>query len=65
MADFAPELKKVLRERGFSEIRRGKGSHAIWGRSDGNSIKIAVPDKVLSRHTANDILKSAGVGKKF
>ncbi|MCY4129555.1 MAG: type II toxin-antitoxin system HicA family toxin [Gammaproteobacteria bacterium] len=65
MSDFAPDVKKSLREGGFREIRRGKGSHAIWGHPEGGSVKLSVPDKIFSRHTANDILKSAGLQKKL
>jgi predicted RNA binding protein YcfA (HicA-like mRNA interferase family) len=44
--------------------RRGKGDHDIWI-NPYTGQKIAVPVKIMSRHTANGILKEAGLDKAF
>jgi predicted RNA binding protein YcfA (HicA-like mRNA interferase family) len=64
MADFGPELRKRLREAGCEFVRRGKGDHDIW-RSPITKRKLAVDTKIKSRHTANAILKQAGLPKHF
>ncbi len=62
MKSYYPLVKKLLQEKGFSKIGGGKGSHEMW--TDGNQT-LTVPHNLYSRHTANDILKDAGIGKKF
>ena len=64
MADFYRELAAILRANGFHLLRAGKGSHEIWF----NPItkrSATVPRTTKSRHTANDVLKQAGLEKKF
>ncbi len=64
MADFYRELVSILRASGFEFLRSGKGSHEIWiNRSAGRHV--TVPRTTKSRHTANDVLKQAGLPKKF
>jgi len=44
-------------------LQTRKGDHEKWKSQDG---KIVIVDhKILSRHTANEILKQAGIGKSF
>jgi predicted RNA binding protein YcfA (HicA-like mRNA interferase family) len=43
--------------------RRGKGDHDIWVTHEGK--RIVVPIHIKSRHTANGILKDAGLPKAF
>jgi predicted RNA binding protein YcfA (HicA-like mRNA interferase family) len=64
MADFYRELVKVLRNNGFQLHRSGKGSHEIW-LNPTNGCAVTVPRTTKSRHTANDVLKQAGLEKKF
>ncbi len=64
MADFAPKLKKVLREAGCYFVRQGKGDHEIWY-SPITKRFFVVDSKIRSRHTANAILKQAGLPKQF
>ncbi|TAN55871.1 MAG: type II toxin-antitoxin system HicA family toxin [Rhodospirillales bacterium] len=45
-------------------VRQGKGSHEIW-HSPINGRNFAVPIGIPSRHTANEILKQAGLPKAF
>jgi len=64
MADFYRELISILRANGFEFLRPGKGSHEIWfNRATGRHV--TVPRTTKSRHTANDVLKQAGLSKKF
>jgi predicted RNA binding protein YcfA (HicA-like mRNA interferase family) len=64
MADFYRELTKILREHGCRLVRAGKGSHEIW-HSPANDKPVVVPGLTKSRHTANDVLKQAGIPKAF
>lgn len=64
MADFAPELKRILREADCTFVRHGKGDHDIW-RSPKANRNFTVDHKIKSRHTANEVLKQAGLEKHF
>ena len=64
MADFAPELKKILSEAGCKFKRHGKGDHDMWS-SPISGLSFPVDHKIRSRHTANGVLKQAGLPKKF
>jgi predicted RNA binding protein YcfA (HicA-like mRNA interferase family) len=61
--DFAPEVKKILRENGCKFYREGKGDHSIWENQDGH--RFPVDSKIKSRHTANGIMKQAGIKHHF
>ena len=56
MADFALQLKKLLNEAGCRFERHGKGDHDIWY-SPITQVRFVVDSKILSRHTANAVLK--------
>lgn len=64
MADFYRELVTILRANGFVLLRSGKGSHEIWFNLQTKK-PVTVPRNTKSRHTANDVLKQAGLPKKF
>ena len=64
MADYTRELKKHLREAGCSFVRHGKGDHELWF-SPITALKFVVDNAIKSRHTANAVLKQAGLPKKF
>lgn len=64
MADYSPELKKRLREAGCHFVRPGKGDHEIWF-SPLTGVRFVVDGKIKSRHTANAVLKQAGLPKAF
>lgn len=53
---------KALKEQGFFRIEGGKGSHEKW--SNGQHLAI-VPFGTKSRFTANQIMKDAGLSKRF
>jgi predicted RNA binding protein YcfA (HicA-like mRNA interferase family) len=61
---FTPKLKKLLRSAGCSFARRGKGDHETWY-SPLSKNYFTVDNKILSRHTANAVLKQAGLPKAF
>ena len=64
MTDYSKELKQILREAGCSFERHGKGDHEIW-HSPITLIRFVVDNRIKSRHTANAVLKQAGLPKKF
>ena len=64
MNDFAPEVKRILRRSGFALLRQGKGDHEIW-RHPTSGLKVTVDGSIKSRHTADKILKDAGLPKAF
>ena len=45
-------------------MQSGKGSHEVWF-SPISEKNFAVPDGIVSRHTANGVLKDAGLPKAF
>jgi len=64
MADFTRDLKKYLCAAGCSFVRHGKGDHEIWYIPI-NSMRFVVDNAIKSIHTANAVLKQAGLSKKF
>lgn len=64
MADFTPALKKLLRQHGCYFVRIGKGDHEIWF-SPLSQQHFTVDGSIKSRHTANAVLKQAGLPKNF
>lgn len=63
-ASFTPELKKILLEAGCYFERQGKGDHEIWY-SPITDRRFVVDSSIKSRHTANAVLKQAGLSKAF
>jgi predicted RNA binding protein YcfA (HicA-like mRNA interferase family) len=64
MAELYRELVAILRDNGCYLVRQGKGSHEIWY-SPVNGRHVTVPRSTKSRHTANDVLRKAGLPKAF
>ncbi len=64
MATYTPKLKEMLRAHGCSYERPGRGDHEIWY-SPITGRRFPVDHKILSRHTANAVLKQAGIPKQF
>ncbi len=64
MADFEVEVCRILLEHGCFIVRRGKGDHSIW-ESPINGHRFVVDGKIKSRHSANAIMKQAGVDYRF
>lgn len=64
MESFTLELKRLLLAAGRAFVRAGKGDHEIW-RSSITRVHFVVDIKIKSRHTANAVLKQAGLPKQF
>jgi hypothetical protein len=64
MATYTPKLKEILLAHGCTFDRLGRGDHEIWY-SPITDRRFPVDHKVLSRHTANAVLKQAGIPKQF
>ena len=59
---FDRALRDLLRVAGCTFVRQGKGSHEIWhSQITGRKLPIGI----VSRHTANAILRQAGLPKAF
>jgi hypothetical protein len=61
---FDRALRDLLRAAGCMLVRQGKGSHEIW-HSPITKRNFPVPVGIASRHTANAILRQAGLPKGF
>lgn len=61
---FTPQLKEILTEAGCNFERQGKGDHEIWY-SPITQRRFVVDGAIKSRHTANAVLKQAGLPKQF
>ena len=61
--DFYDEIVHILRRAGWSKAAGGKGSHEKWIDAEGKRVVIVPRSK--SRHTANEVLKQAGLPKAF
>ncbi len=62
--EYARQLRRILRDAGYEFERQGKGDHEIWKhRETGNRVTLDVGTR--KRHTANKILKDAGLPKRF
>lgn len=64
MPAYEREVRQLLLEAGCRFHRQGKGDHEIWF-SPITDRYFTVDGKIKSRHTANETLKQAGVGKRF
>lgn len=64
MAGYTGAVKKLLREAGCYLVRYGKGDHEIWF-SPISRINFTVDANIKVRHTANGVLKQAGLEKAF
>lgn len=63
MNGYEKQVKDLLRKHGYEYFRSGKGSHEIWKNSQG--MFVTVNHNCKSRHTANSIMKEAGIDYKF
>jgi predicted RNA binding protein YcfA (HicA-like mRNA interferase family) len=60
---YSKQLKSILRDHGWAYLRPGKGDHEIWAK--GSAKPVVVDNKIMSRHTANAVLKQAAIAIKF
>jgi hypothetical protein len=61
---FYAAIVEALRVAGCSFKRNGKGDHEIWF-SPLTRRTFTVDKGVLSRHTANAVMKQAGIDRRF
>jgi predicted RNA binding protein YcfA (HicA-like mRNA interferase family) len=61
---FDRDIRAALAQAGCRFVRAGKGSHEIWW-SPIVARHVTVPTNCVSRHTANAILRQAGLPKRF
>jgi predicted RNA binding protein YcfA (HicA-like mRNA interferase family) len=59
---YYDEVVRLLGAAGY--YHEGGSKHQKWCNNDGKPT-VTVPHKILSRHTANGILKDAGINKKL
>jgi hypothetical protein len=64
MASYEKDVKSKLSQNGCYFVRHGNGDHDIWF-SPITKLPITVDGKITSRHTANGIMKRAGIKWHF
>jgi hypothetical protein len=64
MAGYERQVREYLREQNRHFVRAGKGDHEIWY-SPITKRHVTVDGEIKSRHTANEVLRQAGIGKRF
>jgi hypothetical protein len=64
VADYSAKLKELLAANGCAFLRHGTGDHDIW-LSPITGRRFPVDHRIRSRHTANGVLKQAGLPKAF
>jgi len=64
MATFEKDVRRILAENGCAFVRHGKGDHDIW-ESPITGRRFVVDGTIKSRHTANAIMKQAGIDHRF
>ena len=64
MDELYRKISGLLRLHHFEKIPGGKGSHEKW-QSNISGRVLVVPFNLKSRHTANAILKDAGINEKL
>ena len=64
MASYEKDVKAKLSQNGCYFTRHGKGDHDVWF-SPITKLPITVDHKIVSRHTANGIMKRAGIKFHF
>jgi hypothetical protein len=62
--DYYRRLNRLLKDAGCTFVRRNASNHETWF-SPITGLKFTVPDPCKRRHTANGILKDAGIKKKL
>lgn len=63
MNGYEKLVKEQLLKHGYTLVRTGKGSHEIWASEKG--VAVTVNHDCKSRHTANSIMKTAGIAYRF
>jgi len=61
---YGPLIKAKLKDNGCYFARQGKGDHEIWFSPLTNRY-LTVDNGTKSRHTANAVMKQAGIDYRF
>ena len=61
---MARAVRQHLAAAGWEPLRSGKGDHDVWWNPE-TKARVIVDDGMTNRHTANGVLKQAGLPKKF
>jgi predicted RNA binding protein YcfA (HicA-like mRNA interferase family) len=61
---YGKAVRKILSAAGCKVLRQGRGDHEIWV-SAHTPKPFTVPVNIASRHTANKVMKDAGLPKAF
>jgi len=64
MADYTKRVKKLLSDNKCTFVRYGKGDHEIWYSPMLNR-NFSIDGKIVDRHSANEMLKDAGIRRKL
>jgi predicted RNA binding protein YcfA (HicA-like mRNA interferase family) len=64
MAEYEKKVRKILKDHGCYFVRRRKGDHDIW-HSPITDKNFPVDGEIRIRHTANGIMKQAGIDYHF
>ena len=64
MGGYTKQVKEVLSQNGCRFDRQSKGDHEYWY-SPISGRKFPVDSDIKSRHTANGIMKQAGLSHRF
>lgn len=64
MTSYEKDVRSTLLAAECFFVRNGKGDHEIW-ESPINGARFVVDGTIKSRHTANEVLKQAGLPKKY
>ena len=64
MSDYRKDLVDILKAHGCQPVRNATRHYEMW-QSPINGKRFPVKQNIKSRHTANAILKQAGLSKAF
>lgn len=64
MSKLAREVRALLSAAGWRFLRHGKGDHEIWI-EPATGTKVVLDGGMKSRHSANGVLRQAGLPKTF
>lgn len=64
MRGYGKAVRDILSQNGCTFLRHGRGDHDVW-QSPHADLPLTVPVNIDSRHTANKVLKDAGLPKAF
>lgn len=63
MGDYTKQVKKILKDHGCTFVRYGKGDHERWYSPITNE-NFSIDGKIVSKVSANQQLKDAGIKQK-